>query len=237
MQPKLSIQQRIELIKRVLEGESVSSVCGKSQISRTIFYRWLARYKKYGENGLNFKIGGRPRKSWTPKKIVFRRLSSLERFRMVEVALAKEKSISLLAKEYEVSRNTIYKWIKRYREAPDKRIAAVYDKTPQVTRYFRQAPQLYEEAVKSIASKYPNYGVRKIVQNLPKVGTHPILSHHGVQNILRRNDLSTYEKRLLFAQGKVTPQIRTISAVLGRVGQFFALSHDSRKKAIRILTA
>src|SRR3990167_6646012 len=156
---------------------------------------------------------------------------------MVEAALAKEKDISSLAKEYEVSRNTIYKWIKRYQLAPDKRIMAVSDQIPQVKRYFRQAPQLYEEAVKSLVSKYPKYGVRKIVQNIPKVGVHPILSHHGVQNILRRSDLSTFEKRFLFAQGQITPQIRTIAAVLGRVGQFFALSHETRKKVIRILTA
>ncbi len=46
MYKSLSSAEKISLINRVLQGESVSKVCREAGISRTIFYRWLAEYKK-----------------------------------------------------------------------------------------------------------------------------------------------------------------------------------------------
>jgi len=52
MLPKLSKDQRVSLIKRVIDKkEPVSRVCQDAGVSRTVFYRWLRRYKQEGKAG------------------------------------------------------------------------------------------------------------------------------------------------------------------------------------------
>ena len=45
MTKRLPIEHKILLVKRVLAGERIASVCRENNISRTIFYRWLKIYK------------------------------------------------------------------------------------------------------------------------------------------------------------------------------------------------
>lgn len=76
------------IIKKRLQGLSVTEICASAQISRDMFYRWWNRYQTEGENGLKEKSKGRPKGSdveeslkkkviklrkryeWGPKKIV-----------------------------------------------------------------------------------------------------------------------------------------------------------------------
>ena len=44
----LSAQEKVALIKRVLAGETVVSVCKEAGIAKTVFYDWLKRYKTNG---------------------------------------------------------------------------------------------------------------------------------------------------------------------------------------------
>ena len=44
----LSAQEKVALIKRVLAGETVVSVCKEAGIAKTVFYDWLKRYKATG---------------------------------------------------------------------------------------------------------------------------------------------------------------------------------------------
>lgn len=46
MPGKLSVDQKIKLIKRVNCGESVSSVCRDARIARKTFYQWQKRYRE-----------------------------------------------------------------------------------------------------------------------------------------------------------------------------------------------
>ena len=75
------------IIKKKLEGRSVTAICSEAQIDRKMFYRWWNRYQAEGYKGLEEKSKGRPtgpeladslkkkvikirqRYEWGPKKI------------------------------------------------------------------------------------------------------------------------------------------------------------------------
>lgn len=75
------------IVKKRLQGCSVTGICASSQISRDMFYRWWNRYRKEGWRGLEGRQRGRPKSSvldgslkdkvvklrkrygWGPKKI------------------------------------------------------------------------------------------------------------------------------------------------------------------------
>lgn len=237
MSPKFSSDQRAQLIARVISGESVSNVCKEANISRVVFYRWLKRYKDKGIIGLTPKNSGRPKIKEKHKVIdEYTELSPNARQMMLREVLDQKQPVTEVAKKYRISRTTVYKWIKRYKKAPkDNKDEALISLEPKIDRYFRQTPEKYEDTVLSLVSLHPEYGIRKIVLNLPKIGNKPIVGHHGVQNVLKRKGLSTYEERLEFAQSKVTPVTRTIEGVLSWVSRFFGFPPEIRARAIRFM--
>jgi transposase len=48
------------LIKKRLEGKSVTAICAEAQVDRKMFYRWWSRYQAHGWKGLEEKARGRP---------------------------------------------------------------------------------------------------------------------------------------------------------------------------------
>src|SRR3989344_1882696 len=48
MKSKLSLSQRLEIIRRYQAGEKASDLCRKYGISRVLFYRILSRFEKSG---------------------------------------------------------------------------------------------------------------------------------------------------------------------------------------------
>lgn len=78
---------RKRIIKKKIEGRSVTAICSEAQIGRRMFYRWWNRYQSQGWAGLEEKPKGRPaglgpdavirakviklckRYEWGPKKI------------------------------------------------------------------------------------------------------------------------------------------------------------------------
>lgn len=51
------------VIKKRLEGRTVTVICAHAQISRTMFYRWWCRYEAEGWSGLEERSKGRPHDS------------------------------------------------------------------------------------------------------------------------------------------------------------------------------
>ncbi|QQS39286.1 glycosyltransferase [Candidatus Woesebacteria bacterium] len=238
MRTKLNSSQKIDIINRALSGGSVTEICKDIGISRVLFYRLLQRYKKYGEKGLEERKKGRPRKYRAQKlttniQTTNNIISAHERLRMVEEVVNEGRRPSVIAKKYQVSRPTLYKWIKRYKKSQQTRIHAVENKTPKYSRYYRQAPELYEDAVLSLVTKFPEYGVRKIVANLPQIGKKPILGHHGVQNVLQRHNLSTLDRRMAYAKSQETVITSSISGALSKINNFFAIPLETRQKVVR----
>lgn len=234
MTAKISTQKKAELVKRALSGESVSSLSREAGVSRVIFYRWISRYKENGEKGLTEGARGRPaKKKAAVLKKEYTKLSSSARLNMVKEVVEQEQEASEVAERYGISRTTLYKWIKRYEEdVRNGKIPELSSRVPFVEHYYRETPEKYQEAVLSMVARHPEYGIRSIVANLPKVGTTPIVGHHGVQNILRRNGLLHFEQRLAYAKGKETSITYSIGKVLETVLTFFRIKPETRAKII-----
>lgn len=49
------------MIKKKLQGWSVTDICTSAKISRDMFYRWWNRYQAEGKEGLKEKSRGRPK--------------------------------------------------------------------------------------------------------------------------------------------------------------------------------
>ena len=156
------------------------------------------------------------------------RLAMIERVTKYKVPVAK------ICQAYRISRPTFYKWLKRYQEAPkEERLKAMKKKKAKIERHPRQTPELYEEAVLSIVANYPQLGVDRITKVLPRIAGKPIVSYHGVQKILERYSLSTYEQRLTYAEDQITPTIRVIAKLKGLGTRFIALPVEARTQIIR----
>ena len=162
MKPKLDSKDRIVFINRAINGEKVSTLAKEAQVSRILFYRWLARYNRQGIEGLE------PRK-----------------------------------------RN--------------------------INRYWRQTPEKYEKVVLSLVEKHPEWGIRTLLKNIPEIAGRPIIGFHGIQNVLRRNDLLTFDKRLGYSFSRTTPITSLISSLVIQSTRFFGLPIDFRQRIIRFV--
>lgn len=237
MTAKILPEKRLELIRKVLQGMSVSAICKEEGISRVIFYRWLTRYKKYGKKGLVPKSSGRPAiAKKVAGKLVYTKLSSTARLCMVKEVLDQDQDITDVAKKYNISRVTLYKWLKRYKEdirngiSPEMRA-----KVPYIEHYYRETPENYQEVVLSLVAKHPEFGIRSIVNSLPKVGQAPIVGHHGVQNILKRHGLLHFQERLAYAKSQETAVTVSIRKVLEPLLAFFKIQPEARSRVMSSL--
>jgi cellulose synthase/poly-beta-1,6-N-acetylglucosamine synthase-like glycosyltransferase/transposase-like protein len=233
MPAKLTAQKKLQLIKKVINGASVTSVAKEAGVSRVVFYRWFDKYKKDGARGLVAGLPGRPKGNSSKTN---KRLSSRERFLMVKEVVDQHQEVVDVSDKYGISRTTIYKWIERYKnQLKEENEPDLSSRTPVVSRYYRETPSKHVGSVLALVSAHPEYGIRKIVSNLPKVGNTPIVGHHGVQNILRRHGLLHYEDRLRYSESLVTPISKSIGLSLLPFREFFNFSENLRIKLVKYL--
>jgi len=162
------------------------------------------------------------------------RLTPEQKLEMLEKVVVEKKPVSKICQEYGISRTLFYRLKRRYEEAAlEEKLKAVSPQVRHITRYWRQTPQRYEQAVLNLVAKHPEYSVRGLVANLPQVAGVSIISHHGVQNILRRYSLSLYEQRLAFSQAQVTPVTRLIGAWEQVFARFFVFPVETRATIVR----
>ncbi|MFC1790812.1 helix-turn-helix domain-containing protein, partial [Patescibacteria group bacterium] len=203
MPSKLSEVERKKLFQAVIGGKlSVKQACAKYKISRTIFYRWLKKYKKTGS--ITSGKAGRPQKKRKVTLKKFSPLSSGQRKLLVRAILDGKETVAHVCRNFGISRTTAYKWVKRYRQEKEAGEVRLKNREKKVKRYFQQTPQEYEALVLDAVAKYPQFGVKRLVQVLPRIGKTPIVGYHGVQKILERNAISTFESRIAYAQSQVT---------------------------------
>ncbi|KKR50633.1 MAG: hypothetical protein UT84_C0009G0020 [Candidatus Curtissbacteria bacterium GW2011_GWA1_40_16] len=216
MSPKLTIIERLRLLRRVLEAhESVTQVCKDAGISRVLFYKWLRRYKDY-------KSFSNIAKKQTDKDFLVSAVSPLKgkiairphyelntRIFAVQDVLNGKKTVTTVCREFNISKTIFYRWLKRYQQAgylskdqfnEHAAINALEDKKPFISRYVGQVDKKYEDLILDAVEHYPQLSSHKLVKILPYVGNRPVVGHHGVQNVLRRFNLNTYERRLQYAQ-------------------------------------
>ena len=60
VQKDWTVEERYELVAKVLAGKSIGSVAIQAGINRGQLYQWVRRYKLYGFDGLKLKKGRKP---------------------------------------------------------------------------------------------------------------------------------------------------------------------------------
>src|SRR3990167_2180233 len=108
-------------------------------------------------------------------------------------------TVSEVCRKFGISRVIFYRLRKRY-ETAGGAFTALEDKERKIERFARQTPCEVEEKVKQVVISRPGFSSHKISKVLAT--EHQVqLGNHGVHNVLKRLDLNTINKRILFAQG------------------------------------
>src|SRR5216684_1789643 len=112
---------------------------------------------------------------WKESRIVDQRLQFLSSYQKEEM------SVSDLCREFGVSRPTGYRWINRYKEVGPEGLLDLSSKPHSCSH---ATPEITENAILAIRSKYPSWGARKLKARLEQLepnvrsgGPHRILSH------------------------------------------------------------
>ncbi|MFC1790467.1 glycosyltransferase, partial [Patescibacteria group bacterium] len=294
MKKRLSLPEKISLVKRAKRGECVSQICLKAGISRTSLYNWLKKYKQAASRGkkkalqsknkrgkqhwqaLSSKITREVKKlaikdpslsirqisasisvvgleSVSPKGVwqilkknglstqadrnryigkhgqtLVRCFSPEDKLTMIRRYLAGEKLINL-ADEFQVSRTVFYRWYHRYQQADaSAKKEALFSLRPKGERHWRTVPKARDYVLK-IVSQRPRLSVHQIPSLLPKVRGKPILGSHGVYNLLKKLNLNTWQRRVVYSQSlaqpiKVRPVVGLPTWLRGLIGSIPVLS-------------
>lgn len=125
-------------------------------------------------------------------------LSPQKRRQMVQSLLDGKKTAQEIAEKFSVSRTTIYKWRQRFLKT--KRRDAFYSQRPKGEKHWKAVPGAEKIAV-DIIIEYPELSLRQLIKLLPKNKEgRPILGLHGVYNLLKKLNLTTFEQRLAYAE-------------------------------------
>ncbi|KKR86854.1 MAG: Glycosyl transferase, family 2, partial [Candidatus Curtissbacteria bacterium GW2011_GWA1_41_11] len=117
--------------------------------------------------------------------------------------------ISKICRRWNISRPTFYRWLNDYKQAEATGanvVDALVHKHKKGSDHHRSLSTEAERVVLKLASEKPEFSVHKLYAEVPSVDGKPIVGHHGIQNILQRNNLSTYNQRLAYAQGAQVPE-------------------------------
>src|SRR3990167_8870761 len=190
------VEAKLTLIKRAESGEKVVRICREAGISRKTFYSWLKKYKEAKPNVARFKLADQRFK----RVFSFKTLDRADKLLLINQSLAGYGSVPRLCRQFGISRKTFYKWLKRYQELGENGLS---DVRPVGNAHHRAIPQENRQQVLDFVVKNPHYSVHRLAQELNFIG------HHGIQNLLAREDLNTLAKRQLFAQGYIAePKVK-----------------------------
>ena len=95
-------EERLNIVSRILCGETIDSICREFQLDRKMVRQWLLRYQKYGGDGL------RGTRSY--------HYSTAEKLKIVEEFTVKGISLQKLCLRYDLSRSTIQRWARIARQ-------------------------------------------------------------------------------------------------------------------------
>jgi transposase-like protein len=130
--------------------------------------------------------------------------------------------VSVASQEFGISRNTIYKWLKRYQKALDEGLdvrEALTDRERVVERWSNQASIEQERQIIDSVLINPSWGKYRLAKIVREKYGDAGLGIHGVYNVLKRNDLNSAEKRITWAsiQQQEMPTVRPELSWLDRL--------------------
>ena len=100
-------QLKAWIVRKRLQGCSVTQICSSAKISRDMFYRWWNRYLAEGKDGLKEKARGRPKGSEVEGSLKNKVIKMRERYEWVPKKLAGR--LKLMG--YEIDNNQAYRII------------------------------------------------------------------------------------------------------------------------------
>ncbi|MCH7640988.1 glycosyltransferase, partial [Patescibacteria group bacterium] len=144
-----------------------------------------------------------PSQAKDPKFPIHLRLTPEARKRMVEEVILSGRKVNNVCGEFQVPRKTYAKWKKRYiqaQKAGDNLLLALTDQHPEGQDHPRGASNQSIKVVLGTVVESPSLSSHKIAEKLGFIG------NHGVQNILKRNNLNLYQMRQAYSRThKVAP--------------------------------
>lgn len=117
---------------------------------------------------------------WREKCIMSLRHEFIERTQLEEI------NISELCREYNISRKTGYKWIRRYRETG---VEGIIDRSKQPKTSPKRTKPEIEATIIQKRRNNPTWGGYKIKTVLERVGQEGLPSHSTINCIIKRNDM------------------------------------------------
>jgi glycosyltransferase involved in cell wall biosynthesis/transposase-like protein len=235
------ISREIEELIRVVVAEYPE--WGKRKIHRSL----LERGEKVGIHGVSNalkrlhlntpKLRERYSRAIRKKIPLGKLLTAEDRKNLVERVVRGGLPVSVVCQDAGVSRNTIYKWLTRYRRAVaagEDILEALSDRVRVVERWSTQASEDQEKQVLDAVFGNPSWGKYRLSRMVREQYGDAALGIHGVSNVLRRQQLNTAEKRLAWAATQLVTEPTAVSPVtswLGRLKLAFQQFLPSRAPA------
>lgn len=249
-----SVSSKIEAVKRISTGESVTVIARELGVARKTLYIWSKRYSSSANRNKpqsldsRYVSGNNHHKS-VSKSLRFKLLTlvvkhpswslnqyadalkmgrhgiynALRRFDLttvdgrlafsnlyygpgkletdIKVSIIRsiergDVSIAEIAREYHISRKTIYRWIKQYQDSHD--LTPCYVKGQDHHKSFASKDV---DTILGMVRKYPESSIHELARLTD-------YSSHGIYNVLSRYNLTTADKRRAYAvpDGAVQPR-------------------------------
>lgn len=168
----------------------MARICREEGIARKTFYVWLKKYKLSKPNLRHLEFRDKRYKD----KVKISRLHPKDRLLLISKIENHEETVTSICLRYNISRKTFYKWLKRYKAKGEN---ALYDIKIEGELHPRSIGAAHKRTVLNLVVEHPEYSVHRLNRELDFIG------HHGIQNILYKEDLNTTAKRQLYSQGFV----------------------------------
>lgn len=124
------------------------------------------------------------------------RPTSTDKIMMIRRFEAGEK-ISVICRDFSVSRTIFYRWLKIYTLAlPKDRTANIFNRRVVSSRYIPEVRKLAPE----IVILFPRYSLRQIRSEMIKRIGKSAVSRHTINSVLREMNLDSKEKRINFSK-------------------------------------
>jgi len=135
------------------------------------------------------------------------KLTFQDRYLAIEAIVKEDNSISRASRDLNISRKTLYKWLKRYQYTKEFALETFKEKDWKIKKHPRLVPEEVKEKI------------IKLVIEKPELSSHSLsvlvgIGNHGVQNVLTRNNLNLYNLRLAYSKVHSQPEKAPVFAWL-----------------------
>lgn len=104
------------------------------------------------------------------------------RLEVVNKILRQDDSIAAICREYDISRTTAYKWLKRYQDGE-----SFSDRSHAPKTIYNKTSDYQEQLILNTRDEHPSWGARKLHRYLTDKGYHSLPAVSTISDILKRN--------------------------------------------------